>query len=438
MRTTVIAALLCLASALGLGLHEQRQAAAPRSNDLTIPASDAWYKSLPSDPKRATAAFLDRIPAGMRERGEQVSRSRYWVLAARIVASIFSLLLFLFSGAAITIEEALSRWSRYRWLQALLFAFTLLTFVLIITMPVEVYAGYARWRRFGFADRPFTEWLGDYLLNWMALAVFYAAGLAVLMAVLRRWPRSWFLWAGLVYLALATIYTAATPGLIEPLTNHYAPLPQSETKSEILEMVRAAGVSADDIYTGNASRQSRMLNAHVSGIFGSARVSVDDTTLASQSLASVKAVVAHELGHYVQWHMVKMVLFQSVVATLGFALIAWAGPLLVQKFGARWRVSRFESVGEIAILWLLFVAWGFVSEPVTNFYTRVQESQADAYGLDLSRAPEGMAEFMIHDADIARLQPTLLDVLLFYDHPSDVSRVENAMRWRAAHSGSVR
>lgn len=430
-------ALLCLATALGLGLHEQRQAAAARSKDLTVPVLDTWYQSLPSDPEGATAAFLDRIPPEMRLRGEQVSRSRYWVLAARIFASIFALLLFLFTGTASRLEAAVFRLNRHPWLQALIFAFILLTFILVITLPIEVYASYVRWRRFGFADRLFAEWLQDYLINWATLTVFYVAGLAVLIALLQRWPKSWFLWAGLVYLGLATLYMAATPGLIEPLTNHYTPLPQSDAKSEILSMVRAAGVSADDIYADNASRQSRMLNAHVSGIFGSARISVDDTTLANQSLPSLKAVVAHEVGHYVQWHVFKMVLFQSLLATLGFALIAWAGPLLVRRFGTRWQVTRFQSVGGIAILWLLFVAWSFVSEPITNAYARVQESQADAYGLNLSRSPEGMAEFMIHDADIARLKPTLLDVILFYDHPSDVSRVENAMRWRAAHNGSV-
>jgi STE24 endopeptidase len=64
----------------------------------------------------------------------------------------------------------------------------------------------------------------------------------------------------------------------------------------------------------------------------------------------------------------------------------------------------------------------------------VYERQADLYGLNASQAPHGMAEFMIHDADTARLAPTLLEYALFYDHPSDAERVMTAMRWRASEA----
>ena len=65
---------------------------------------------------------------------------------------------------------------------------------------------------------------------------------------------------------------------------------------------------------------------------------------------------------------------------------------------------------------------------MTNAYARVQETAADSFGLDLAQEPEGLAEFMIQNADIARLYPSWLDVILFYDHPSDASRVKHAVR----------
>jgi STE24 endopeptidase len=433
MRTAIVTALLCLAIAVGLGMTAQARPAAARSSDLTVPASDVWFRSLPRDPELATRAFLDRVPRAMRERGEAASRSRYWVLAARIVFTLGGLLLFLFSGAASALNALVVRVTRGRWPQAFLFSFILLAYVLAVTLPVEVYAGYVRYRQFGFADLTFLDWLRDDLTNWFVLTLFYAVGIAVLMSVMRRRPRSWPVWAGIIYLALGSVYNVATPVVIEPLTNHYTPLPQSELKSEILRMVRSAGVRADDIYSKDASKQSRMLNAHVSGMFRSSRISVDDTTLTERYFPSVKAVVAHEVGHYVEAHVFKMVLFSSLVATLGFGLVALMAPLFVGRFGGAWHITRFESHAGIAVLWLLFLAWGFASDPILDAYARVQEAQADAYALDLSRAPAGLAEFMIHDADIARLQPTTLDLLLFYDHPSDASRVRSAMLWRAAH-----
>jgi len=433
MKTALISGLLGLGIAAAMGVVAQGRPAAARPQDLTTPVSDAWYQSLPRDPDLATRAFLDRVPPEMRERGEAMSRSRYWVLAGRILFGEGALLLFLSSGAAWALQAAVTQATRRRWSQAALFSFALLTYVMAVMLPVEVYAGYVRYRQFGFADLSFWDWLRDDLTTWFVLTLFYAAGIATLMAFVRRRPRSWPVWAGVIYLVLGSLYTVSTPVLIEPLTNRYSPLPETESKRDLLRMVRSAGVRVDDIYSKDASRQSRMLNAQVSGIFGSSRISVDDTTLTGRYFPSVKAVVAHEVGHYVKADLFTMVLVSSLVAALGFWLIASIAPLILERFGGAWRVTRFDSPAGIAVLWLLFLAWGFASDPMLNAYARLQEARADAYALDLSQAPLGLAEFMIHDADIARLDPTALDVLLFHDHPTDASRVRNAMRWRAAH-----
>lgn len=363
-----------------------------------------------------------------------MSQSRYWALAARFIVNIGALLFLLFTGSAGAMEAAAARLTRFRWLRTIFFASLLFFYVLAVTLPVEVLCSYARYRHFGFADLPFLSWLQDYLIGWSITTAFAVAGVAVIVTLIRRSPRWWVPLAGLVYLALASLNAIATPTLIEPLTNTYTPLPPSETKAGLLEMTRAAGVDVSDVYASNASKQSRMLNAHVSGVFGTARISVDDTTLKGEYPPAIRAVVAHEIGHYVMGHVFKMVLFASLIATVGFAIIAWAAPLLIRRYGSQWRVFRLEDTAGVAVLWLLFTAWGLLADPITNAYARVQEAQADAYGLNLSRSPDGMAEFMIHDADIARLRPTALDVILFYDHPSDASRVEEAMRWRATHT----
>jgi STE24 endopeptidase len=433
MKTAVISGLLGLSLAAAMGVVAQGRPAGARSTDLTTPVSDAWYRSLPRDPDAATRAFLGRVPPEMRSRGEAMSRSRYWVLAGRVLFNVGGVLLFLFSGAAGALHAAVARATRSRPAQAVLFAFTLLAYVVAVTLPIEVYAGYTRYRQAGFADLAFRDWLLDYLTTWFVLTLFYAVGIATLMVFVRRRPRSWPCWAGVIYLLLGCLYNVVTPALIDPLTNHYSPLPETELKRDLLTMAHSAGVRVDDIYSKDASRQSRMLNAQVSGMFGSSRISIDDTTLAGRYFPAVKAVVAHEIGHYVNADLFKMTLFSSLVAALGFWLIAAVAPPLVGRFGRAWRVTRFDDNAGIAVLWLLFLAWGFASDPALNAYARLQEARADAYALDLSQAPLGLAEFMIHDADIARLEPTTLDVLLFHDHPTDASRVRNAMGWRAAH-----
>jgi STE24 endopeptidase len=435
MRIMLAAALLSLLAALGWGFHAGGQPAPPRAQDMTAVVTDAWRAALPRDPQAATEAYLARVPAEMRARGEAVSQTRYYVFGARVALTLGAICLFLFSGAAAQLAAGLGRLKRMDWAQDMLFAAALFGLLYLILLPVDVYAGFVRPRHFGFADRPFADWLRDRSLDWAILTGFYVVGLAAFMALMRRRPHSWIAWAAAIYLGLASVYVLVTPTLIEPLFNTYNSLPDSPLKQDILSMARANNVPAEDVYTADASRQSRLLNAHVSGLGGTARISIDDTTLQGQYEPSILFVVGHEIGHYVLGHIFNYVVWLSAVAAIGFALIGWAGQALIRAFGGRWRIADLRDTAGIAVFWLIFATYGFISQPATNSYSRWQEAQADFYGLNASQAPHGMAEFMIHDADTARLSPAALDVWLFYTHPSDKSRVETAMRWRAEHMG---
>jgi STE24 endopeptidase len=181
----------------------------------------------------------------------------------------------------------------------------------------------------------------------------------------------------------------------------------------------------------DASRQSRLLDAHVSGLGGTTRIIVDDTTLGAVHPAAFRFTIAHELGHYVLHHEPASVLSDSLVAAVGFVVVALALRRLVRRWGPRCGVERQGDIAALPLFWGLYLLWGFASAPVSNAIARRYERQADRYGLDLSQEPHGMAEFMIHDADTARLRPTPVEYALFYTHPADAERVATAMRWRA-------
>ena len=136
------------------------------------------------------------------------------------------------------------------------FAAVLLSYAWIITLPVEVGFSYMRYREFGFSAQPFFGWLQDYLLGWLASVPFYIVGIAVLIALVRRQPRSWPISAGLVYAGLAIAPNVAMPLIIEPMTNTFTPLPDGPVKRTIEALAHEAGVPATDVYTSDALRQT--------------------------------------------------------------------------------------------------------------------------------------------------------------------------------------
>jgi STE24 endopeptidase len=90
---------------------------------------------------------------------------------------------------------------------------------------------------------------------------------------------------------------------------------------------------------------------------------------------------------------------------------------------------------------LLASIFFFVLTPVQNTFTRAQEHEADMYGLNASRQPDGFAQGAIHLGEYRKMSPGRVEEAIFFDHPSGRRRIYDAMRWKAENlklmSGTV-
>ena len=82
---------------------------------------------------------------------------------------------------------------------------------------------------------------------------------------------------------------------------------------------------------------------------------------------------------------------------------------------------------------LLFFAYLFAMTPVINSIIRNGESEADMFGLNAARQPDGFAQAALHLAEYRKLEPGPLEEIVFFDHPSGHTRIFAAMRWKAEH-----
>ena len=72
----------------------------------------------------------------------------------------------------------------------------------------------------------------------------------------------------------------------------------------------------------------------------------------------------------------------------------------------------------------------FVLTPVLNTKTRMQEKEADMFGLNASRQPDGFAQAAIHLGEYRKMRPGKLEESIFFDHPSGYNRIHSAMVWK--------
>ena len=73
----------------------------------------------------------------------------------------------------------------------------------------------------------------------------------------------------------------------------------------------------------------------------------------------------------------------------------------------------------------------FVLTPVFNAETRTQEKEADMFGLNASRQPDGFAQAAIHLGEYRKMHPGPIEEFLFFDHPSGYNRIHSAMVWKS-------
>jgi STE24 endopeptidase len=294
-----------------------------------------------------------------------------------------------------------------------------------------VYTDFIREHQYCLSTQTFGAWMGDTLKDLAVTAITVPLAMMALYGVLRRSGRQWWVWGALVTIALMIVMVAISPVYIAPIFNTYTPLKPSPIRDEILRVAHANGIRAEEVYQVDASRQTTRVSANVSGILGTQRITLNDNLLNRASPGAILAVLGHEMGHYVLNHVYKMLLAFGVIIVVGFAIVAWGFDRLAARHASRWGVLAVEDPAGFPLIVLLLSTYIFLLTPVVNTVILTNEFEADVFGLNATRQPEGFAEAALLLSDYRKMDPGPLEEIVFYDHPSGRTRIFTAMQWKA-------
>ena len=161
------------------------------------------------------------------------------------------------------------------------------------------------------------------------------------------------------------------------------------------------------------------------------RITLNDNLLRRGSPEEIQSVMGHEMGHYVLGHIYQQIVFFLIVAVAGFAFLRWSLDWSLARWGPKWQVREIGDPAVLPLVVLLGTTLLFVLTPVLNTYIRTAEHEADMYGLNASRQPDGFAEAAIHLGEYRKMKPGPVEEWIFFDHPSGYNRIHDAMRWKA-------
>ena len=396
------------------------------------PVDDAWYSALPRDAELATQAYLKRLPKEAVMRSNEYEEGGYWLQLWEFLLALAITALMLHGGRSARVRDWAQRVGRHALLRDGLYGGVYGLASGLLLLPLSFYRGYWREHSYVMSTQTTVEWWGEWILTLGVEVIGTAVAVALLYAVFRRAGERWWLWGAAACSALLALLLLVTPILIDPLFNTYKPLAHGPVRDAVLKMAQSNGVPADEVYVFDASRQTQRVSANVSGLGGTAAVRLNDNLLNRTSLPEIRAVMAHELGHYVLNHAPKMLMQFGLLILFGLLFCNWAMRRLFARSGHRWGTQDVADVASLPLLTAVFSVFMLVATPVFNSIIRIQEIEADRFGLHLARDPHGFAEVMLKLSDYRKPDPGRLEEVVFFHHPSARHRIHDAMRWREA------
>ena len=239
-------------------------------------------------------------------------------------------------------------------------------------------------------NQTFAAWLLDLGKGAAISLVLMPLVFMAIFAVIRRFPRGWWLWGTGLMVLFTALGSLLFPVFLAPMFNSYTELPAGPLRDRIVAMAAANHIPAQHIYVSDASRQSKRISANVSGLGPTIRITLNDNLLHRTSPDEVVAVLGHEMGHYVLGHVWRLIALFALVFAVIFFVVSRTAPWLIARFPS-WRVASVADPAAAPVLMLLASVAGVILTPIQNTITRTTEAQADAFGLDAARQPDAFA-----------------------------------------------
>jgi len=419
------------------------------------PASALGFVSAPQQTQRPAASAASSVksqanpaqpdvkayalPPDLYKKAVNYSRAQYILYFVDFVWGVIVLLLVLAWKLAPKYRDWAERATKFRFVQAVIFAPILLLTIDALGLPTDIY-GHWLSRSYGISVQRWGSWAWDWTKGEIITFIFGIILVWILYAVIRHSPRRWWFYFWLATLPILCFMIFLAPLVIAPLFNKFEPLEQKDPALVVAleKVVHRAGMNIPPqrMFWMNESSKGNDLNAYVTGLGASKRVVVWDTTIAKMTVPETMFVFGHEMGHYVLGHVYKGMIFGAallfVLLYLGFRGMLWT----LSRCSGRWGIRGTDDWASLPVLLLWLAILGFFAAPVANTFSRHIEHQADQYGLEVthgliphSRQVAAQAFQILGEVDLSDPNPNPFIKVWLFNHPPLAERVHFALTY---------
>ncbi|MDY0083097.1 MAG: M48 family metallopeptidase [Ignavibacteriaceae bacterium] len=353
---------------------------------------------------------------------KKYNNTKLFIGITKGVISFILLFLFVFLGYSLSLEEFIHSYTQNDYLVFILYVFAIGIISSILFAPVNFYTGYYLEQKYNLSNQTFKKYILENIKSMLVGLVIGVPILLLFFFVLNQFKDLWWLVFASAMFLISVVLSQIFPILIMPIFYKIIPLQDEELKSRITKLAEGAGITVQNVFSFNMSKNTKKANAAFTGLGKTKRIILGDTLLNDYTKDEIETVIAHELGHYKHKHIQKNILFGTVTSFLTFFIIS-----LLYKHSIGW--FDFNSILQIAALpilslWAMII--GLIQTPISNILSRKYEYEADRYAIESTLKPDSFVNTLnkLTDQNLGDRQPHPFVEWFYYSHPSIKNRIE--------------
>lgn len=365
---------------------------------------------------------------------KKYNNTKLFIGITKGIFSFILLFLFVMLGYSLRLEEFIRFHTQNNYLVFIIYVFAIGIFSSILFAPVNFYTGFYLEHKYNLSNQTFKKYVLENLKSMMVGLIIGVPILLLFFFVLNQFEDLWWLVFASAMFLISVVLSQIFPILIMPIFYKITPLNDDELKARITKLAKGAGITVQNVFSFNMSKNTKKANAAFTGLGKTKRIILGDTLLNDYTKDEIETVIAHELGHYKYKHIQKNILFGTAASFLTFFLIS-----LLYKLSISW--FDFNSILQIAALpvlslWAMLI--GLVQTPIGNILSRKYEYEADRYAVESTLKPQSFISTLnkLTDQNLGDRKPHPFVEWFFYSHPSVKNRI-NALEKFAEAKGIV-
>ena len=348
----------------------------------------------------------------------------YWVLSIALTLAIP--LYLIVSGSATELKLWLKDHFRRNNLIIILYIFSIFTFLFLTSLPLSFFRGYYKMKLIGISNESLFSWIIRVFKSFLINSITTTFIGFLCYKILNKAKKCAYLIIGLLTLPLYIMGTLIYPLYIDPVFNEFKPLENKILEYKIKDLANRADIKDLTLYEVDKSKETKAMNAYMSGVGNTKRIVLWDNTIKGLSEGETLVVAAHEMGHYKLKHIPKSIFMGALYSIFLLYLTEKFSRAFINKKGNKLKIYSIKDLAAIPIIILYFSLFSLLLTPISNGYTRYQEWQADKFAIELTEDNFSNATVEVKFLQNNISVPNVNGFIKFfrYDHPTPKERIE--------------